>query len=97
MSLIALPSMPTLPGHLVRREHGTLAAHPLWAVGAHDDAPQARTDGAAHVLLHADLQPRPAASRLAAEWRRLGALATAAPRPKSRDAQTCLAACGELG
>ena len=44
------------PVDLLGREDGALAADPLRAVDAPDDAAEAGPDGAAHVLLHGDLE-----------------------------------------
>src|SRR5436190_499501 len=47
----------SVPGDLLGGEDGTLAADPLRRPGrAHHHAAEARSDGAAHVLLHRDLQ-----------------------------------------
>ena len=58
----------TIPGDLLGREDRSLATDPLRdAGGAHDHAPEARPDRAAHVLLHRDLQERLASGRRGAD------------------------------
>ena len=51
------PSPGVLPGDLLGGEDRAFAADPLWdARRAHHHAPEACSDGAAHVLLHRDLE-----------------------------------------
>src|ERR1035437_10326002 len=60
--LVSWPSRDRLPGDLICREHGALAADSLRTIDADDRTAQAGANSATHVLFHRNLQEGLAAS-----------------------------------